>query len=97
MKGFLIFLGFIALLVFLAVVSYHADENRREEINTWARNKNFAVLSIQVCTFEKGPYVWRPKHSHVYYVEFKDRLENKKSAYFYFGPFNGRENTWDNP
>ena len=85
-------LPFIALfLIILVVVSVNNSD--KVEIERWAADEGYTIVSCEQTIFDTGPFYYKSKHHRVYRVVVATPEE--RTTYFRFGSF-GYDREWAN-
>jgi hypothetical protein len=85
------------LIVGLGLMAMIAQQSMDEEsIQTWAKENDCKIVSVEKTIIDKGPFWIRQKHQRIYRVQVIDRYECSKVTYFRFG-FCGYDQEWYNP
>lgn len=69
--------------LFLVGLQINSEESR---IRAWAKEHKCVVLESELCTFNRGPFVWYDDDYHAYRTEMA-QAEGKRVVWFYFGLF----------
>lgn len=83
----------VVVLVLAFMFTGWVGEHQKTQIQDWAHQNNFSVVSVEKCWFDHGPFWLVDEDDDIYYVVLEDRLEKKRISYFLFHTF-GMKQAW---
>ena len=84
----------IIIIIMMGLLLFVGVQNSdKEEIERWAKQEGYTVITSEVAVFDIGPFYYRSRHHRVYKVVVATPVE--RTTYFRFGTF-GYDREWAN-